>query len=1131
MVSNKDLVHYHCHSRHSAQDALPAPEALANKAREMGFPAIALTDHGVMSGIVPFVDACRSTKSEFAPIKPIVGIETYTFRNRTFRSIEGMTDLHSWEMGKKGRPRINHLTLLAQNAKGYENLIKVSSDAADTGFYYKPRTDRSFLQEHAEGVIALSGCLAGEVSQRILAGDLKGAEETMGWYKEVYGDNYYAELQYHDIPDQKIVLPEIISMAKRNNIPLICTNDVHYLEYDDWKPHNVLVQTGSISKTKKEGVDDAEETEEEQSQQEEEDEKKTGKAEAYKTHQFFLKSAKDMLNIFSKYPEALRNSVESSEKIEDYFKLDVPHLLPSVAVPLDNPEFNTFWKQNMPFIKINDAYLAYLAYNGLNKLRLPKDKKQVYFDRLRHEIQQIWWMGVTDYFLIQREMVDFMLSNDILYGLRGSGVGSLVNYCLNICPIDPMKFGLLFERFLNPGRGTQYKVDVTESPSKSWVSENGKQNQDSAVERIKTLFEEKGKDKQYAKHLPEMNKEVWVLENQGLATYICDLADKNIKSEDNDCNLWSAYFFGITDKMPVSGMKTSKTATLPDMDTDIRDDKRDMVIQWAIKRFHSENVIRIGTTNKFGAKAAVRDTLKVSQKFQNDWQKKDASGKIIEDKVVQMATYIHKLIPTRAVPPMTIDEAADLEPEFKVWYDRYPEEMSIAKRLVGAVSSPGVHAAGIVVSSKPVRDIVPVERTKKKNKRTGEMEEIFYSAFDMYSVERVGLVKYDYLGLATYQILARTMEMIEKRHGKKIDLFQMPLDDKNVLRLFSDGYTGTTFQFASSGMRKAIQDVKCDRIEDLIAIVSLFRPGPMQYIKDYAEGKRNPEQVKYIHSVHKKYLEETYGIIVYQEQLMFLVREMAKLDWIEVDKLRKAVSKKQGKEFEECRRLFKDRAMANGYSQGVIDRTQELMEKFAGYAFNKSHATAYAILAYWTGYFRYYYPLEWMANCFQVEHDDDKKVAIYRRECKQIGLCVEKPNINESGIDVVVSGSKRILLPLTILKGVGAQVESLTHLQPFENFRDLIFRGRLNKTIAKALASNGGFDCFSECRSKSYEVIMEMYEETVGERIKEERLAKKIANQPKPKYETVSPFISEEKPEKKLQKRTIKIDRYDLDLF
>lgn len=1049
MVNNADFVHLHNHTCISVQDALPQPGGLAKKAREMGFPAVAVTDHGRMGACVEFADACRKPDADLPTIKPILGLEAYTCPDRLVKAQVVRPD------GTTGRPKHNHLTLLAQDAIGYRNLLQMSSIGASEGYYYDPRIDRSVIEAHAEGVIALSGCLGSETSQALLRGDDAGAEETMRWFKERLPERYFIELQYHGIPEQAEIVPKLVALAKKLDLPIVCSNDVHYLAPEDWKVHDVLIQMRDLKDDKIRG-------------------NKNGKKEAYGSHQFYLKRAEEMHNTFASIaPDALKNTLMLAERVEDHLKLDVPHLLPAANIPTDDLAFIAFHQGKLPHYKRNEAYLAYLAVEGLKRLGLDNLR---YNARLFKEWTSVVNMGVTDYFLIQHEMCQFMKGQDILYGIRGSGVGSLLNYCLSVCSVDPIRWNLLFERFLNPGRGTQYKVSYECSPWKQWVAENGKVDQAAAAKRLYALLGEKKIDPQYERFSADFDKEVWVLENQGQAAYLCDVADQGLSSEGNDCQLWSAYFLGVAKKAPENCLVVSRVATLPDVDTDIDDSRRGEVIQWARQRFGEDRVAMIGTRGTYQAKAAVLGALKVSQKF------KDEFG---EENVHRMALVITKSIPIRQQPPMTIEDALVESEDFARWARRFPEEIDVAAKLVGTISHMGIHAGGVLVSSEPISSVAPLENSKG----------VLASAYDMSSVERVGLVKYDYLGLATYQMLSLALNLIKKRHGKTIDLEKIDLDDPKVLKLYSQGRTATVFQFASGGMQKALQQVGVDSIEDLIAVAALYRPGPMANIEVYAKGKHDPESITYPHPIAEKIMAATNGVPVYQEQAMFLAREMAGFDWDDTDKMRKSVSKKDPVLFAKVSKMFREKAIARGIDEVVVDGTLKLIEGFSGYAFNRSHAASYAILSFWTAYLRVYYPAEWIAACMHVDRDDENKISIFRSEATSAKVTVVMPTINESGLETLVSRDGRILLPLTVIKGVGSATMPLIAAQPYDDFQDFVFRGRPNRGLAEALAGGGAFDCFHATYHVPVDRIMQKFDDLVIQRNREEKDAARLSKQ------------------------------------
>ena len=1036
-MCNKDFVHLHAHTYFSIQDALPSPKNYATKAREMGFQATAITDHGKMGGVIEFVEACRVYTENLDPIKPIIGIEVYTCPDRFDRS----------KTAEGTRQKLNHLTLLAQNETGYKNLLALSALGNDPdAFYYSPRIDWECIEKHSEGIIALSGCLASEVNQALMKEDPEKALSSAKKFKNLFGDRYFIELQYHGIEEQKNNMRPLIDIATNIGAKIVASNDVHYLDKMDWKLHDVLIQMRDQRDNRGAGA------------------KKNGKKEAYGTHQFYLKSHEDMMRIFGQsMPDAVKNTVLISDMVDDFLKLDVPHLLPKAIIPHNDLQFNNFWKSKFPHNKDNEAYLAYLTYTGLKMMGL--DNKE-YLTRLWYELRQIWYMGVTDYFLIQREMVEFMKGKNIFYGIRGSGVGSLVNYCLEVCAVDPIRWNLLFERFLNPGRGTQYKVDISEYPVSEWKKENDETLQIPYVKNLRKVCKSwLDENPECAKYEPEIEKELWVLENQGLASYVCDLADKGIHSKHNDSQLWTAYITGITDEKPQSSLIISKVAALPDVDTDIDDSKRSEVIEWTKERFGEDKVAQIGTWGRYGAKAAVVGCLKSSEKFQEQYP----------ENYHQAALEISALISKK--PGTTIEETLQENPTFAYQYKTWRSEINNAIKLVGTISNYGVHASGVLVAAEPISKHAPIENSKGN----------LCSAYDMKNVERMGLVKYDFLGLAALHQINICLKHIKRLHNKDVKFHKINLEDPKVFKnVYSRGKTASVFQFASKGMQDALRKINASNIEDLIAVAALYRPGPMEYIDTYAEGKKKPEDIDYAHPIIKKHLEVTYGIMVYQEQAMFLARDMAGFTWAEVDKLRKAISKKSGKDFDDICALFKKKCIEKDINEKIIDEVLALMAKFGGYAFNRSHACAYALLSYWTAWLRNYYPSEWLAACIEIDKDDDDKMVILREECLKDRIIVKEPNINESVLETSVNEKGEILLPLSSIKGVGAMAKQIIENRPYENLKDFCYRARPNRGIVEALSKTTALDCLPD-PDVDAEEFMILWDNLVLERNNEEK--------------------------------------------
>lgn len=1020
MCNNSDFVHLHCHSHFSVQDALPSPYELVTAASQMGFGAIALTDHGRMSGTIQFVDACKRQESL---IKPIIGLEVYTTHDMLDKSAP---------QGRR-RPKHNHLTLLAKNHIGYQNLLKISSIAASEGFYYDPRVDINVLRAHSQGIIALSGCLASEINQALLRDDYEQAKRTTEIFKDTF-ENFFIELQFHgtkscSMEEQKHNLPLLIKLAKDFNLPMVASNDVHYIDPADWRVHDVLIQTkGLRDKTFTPGL--------------------SGKQKAYASHQFYLKSADQMYKIFGdKVPESISNSVMIGEMVEDYFKLDTPHKLPKAIIPCDT-DFQKFKEEQLPYHNNNDAYLAYIGFEGLKKLGLDQNKS--YVNRLKKELSQIWFTGVTDYFLIQNEMISFMKENDIIYGIRGSGVASLLHYCLDISTIDPLKWGLSFERFLNPGRGAQY--DITFKSLKT--NNTTLLPREQAIKKLKEIvFEKLNNFSNSAQIRHKVLKELWIIENQELSNYYLELYEQQNNIQINEPNSWVAYLLNITNQKPDGDLIVTKVSELPDVDTDADDLRRGEVINWLKDRFGHDKVMNIGAWGTYAARAAVLSALKTSEKFNNMFgDRADAEA--------------HKITASISKKPgTTIEEAIEQSSDFQYYYKKWTEEIEYAKGLVGKIANLTVHAAGVLVSSEPIIDYAPIENSKQT----------LCSGYDMNSISRIGGVKYDILGVKNLRMLSLCQELIKIRHNKIINLREINKEDAKVYKLFKDGQTETIFQFASPGMQDSLKLVKAESMEDLIAVVSLFRPGPLKYIPSFADRKFGKEKFSFSHELLEKHLGYTYGIIVYQDQTMFLAREMAGFTWSEADKLRKAISKKSGKDFKIMCSLFKERSLAKGINAQTVNETLELMSTFGSYAFNRAHAAAYADLAYKTAFMRVYYPIEWLAACMEIDIAKEDEMAKYIREAAKLNIPVIYPDINLSDSHVIIDDNGYIILPLTYCKGIGEEsIKEIAINKPYTNFKDFIERAKPNKTIVKALAGGDAFN--NLVGAKEYEDINDLIE-------------------------------------------------------
>jgi DNA polymerase III alpha subunit len=1034
MGDNSNFVHLHCHSTYSIQDALPFPADLAYAADSMGFPAVALTDHGRMSGAVEFVDACRKTPNK---IKPIIGLEVYTCANMYDKTTPP---------GRK-RPKHNHLTLLAQNKKGYTNLLAITSIAAEKGYYYNPRVDFGVLQEHAEGLIVLSGCLASEVNQFLLNDDYDSALAAAKKFQNLYKDNFYIELQYHGIEDQKHNLQPLIDISREISAPLVCTNDVHYIYKEDAAARDVLQQMRDLRENKQ---------------------YVPPKHNVYSTKQFYLKPYDAMFKTFgSKVPEALENTVAIANKVEDYLQIDVPPMLPKAIIP-ENDDFKIFKEDRLPYHDLNDAYLAYLSFEGLKKKKL--DQNPIYIKRLKKELSQIWYMGVTDYFLIYNEIVTYMKNNKIMYGVRGSGVASLVNYCLGICPIDPVRWDLLFERFLNPGRGTQYDLQFHDLQ----FDYDAKYDNTEAQRILKELVQDALKrNKQFKKFTAHISKELWVIGNQELANYYLELVNAKISIEKNKPNSYLAYALGITPEKPTGSLVVKKVATLPDIDTDVDDSKRDQVIGWMRERFGYDKVVNIAAWGTLAARASVLGALKTSEKFNAKYK----------DNPHAAALKITATIPKK--PGTTIDEGLLMSSDFAYYHDRFPDEIDIAKELYGKINNLSIHAAGVIVSGCPVVEHAPIESSKGTA----------CSGYKWEIAERVGLPKYDILGLKTLRMLDIAVAFVKARHGVELDLDELDFDDPKIYKHFRNGQTATVFQFGSPGMQDTLRQVKASSMEDLIAVVALYRPGPLDYIPDYAQRKLGKKEYTFEHPLLEKHLATTYGIIVYQEQAMRLTFDMGKFSWTEVDKLRKAISKKSGKDFDASLNLFRERSLKYNIPEYVVEETIKLMSTFGGYAFNRGHATSYAALAYKTAYMLTYYPAEWIAACIETDIDKDDDILKYLDEAKNFKINVLYPDVNYSEMTTAINENNEIVLPLNFCKGAGSLAQAIADNKPYDSFEDLLLRVRPSKTVIKALTSGNAFKSLPDVANLDFEDIMAMFDDVAKRSKKDAALAKKISNQ------------------------------------
>ena len=868
------FVHLHLHTEYSLLDGACRIDRLFERVKELNMNAVAITDHGVMYGVIDFYKAAKQNG-----IKPIIGCEVYLAPRTRFDKEPNIdNDIH-------------HLVLLAMDNEGYKNLSKIVSIGFVEGFYYKPRVDREVLSKYSKGLVALTSCLAGEIPKLILREQKEKLYDAISFYKEVFGENFYFELQYHYIDEQRFVNNELMRLSKKYQIPLVATNDVHYLRREDRNLHDILlcIQTGKT-------ISDSNRME-------------------FPTDEFYLKSPEEMQQIFGYIPEALKNTLEIAEKC--------------------NVEFE-FGKINLPKFQLpegkSDAfeYLKELALEGFKK-RYSKDDKAAY-DRLMMELQVIKDMGFVEYFLIVQDFINYAKQNNIMVGPgRGSAAGSIVAYCLGITNVDPIKYDLLFERFLNPER-----------------------------------------------------------------------------------------------------------VSMPDIDIDFCYQRRQEVIDYVTRKYGEDRVSQIITFGTMAARASIRDV-----------------GRVLGIPYSQVDE-IAKMIPFS--PGMTIDKALEINHELKKIYEQNDTVRKIidtARNLEGMPRHASVHAAGVVISSCPITDLVPLART----------DDAIVTQFPMTTLEELGLLKMDFLGLRTLTVIQNTLELVKKNRGIEIDLDRIDYNDKNVYEFISEGNTNGVFQLESSGMKQFMKELKPENLEDIIAGISLFRPGPMDQIPVYIQNKNNREKIEYLHPSLEPILNVTYGCIVYQEQVMQIFRTLAGYSLGRADLVRRAMAKKKADILMEEKDRFIEGAVANGVEKETAERIFAIIEDFASYAFNKSHAAAYAILAYQTAYLKKYYTIEFMTSLITSVMNSNEKVGMYIEECRKFGISILPPDINKSSYDFTIEGNS-IRFGLRAIKSLGENV--IAHILKerevkgeFKDLYDFIMRvdtNTVNKRIIENLIRSGAFD-------------------------------------------------------------------------
>src|SRR5919199_4055550 len=864
----------HCHTEYSLLDGLARVDPLMDAAAAQGMTSLALTDHGVMFGAIEFYRAAKDRG-----IKPIVGIEAYV-APRGMEQREGKQDAGG-----------HHLVLLAENETGYRNLLTLASEAQLRGFYYKPRIDKDLLARHSDGLIALSACLSSEVARHLLREDVVAAEKAARWYADVFPGAFYLELQDHGLPQQQTVNGHIVAMAGRLGLPLVVTNDVHYISRDHAWAQEVLlcIQTGTT-------VDDP-------------------KRMKMDSQEFYLKSPREMWDRFGDYPQALKNTMAIAERCT--LQLEFGRVqLPEMPVPEGHDV---------------DSYLAEVCHRRLAE-RYPEVTPALR-ERLDYELAVIKKTGFAAYFLLLDDIIGFARREGIMVGPgRGSAVGSLVSYCLGITNVEPLGLDLLFERFLTPDR-----------------------------------------------------------------------------------------------------------LSMPDIDTDFADDRRDEVIRYITQRFGADRVAQISTFGTMAARAAVKD---VGRALGIPYGDVDRVAKLI--------------------PPKSDLKGALVVPELREMYEHTDDVKRLidtAQQLEDIKRHNSTHAAGVVISREPLANVTPLVRVGK------EGEEGQATQYEFAVLDKIGLLKMDILGLTTLTLIQRTINNVEKGRGHLIDPDDIPLDDPCIYELLSTGETAGIFQLESGGMRKVLRDMKPDRFTDVVAAVGLHRPGPMNYIDQYTRRKNGLEPVTYLHPDLEPILRDTYGVLVYQEQVLQIAIKLAGYGWGQADILRKAMGKKLPEEMKAQQTAFEDGLKKQGYPNKLAKDLWPLIEVFAGYGFTKSHAAAYAQLACQTAYLKAKYPVEYMAACLSIETGTPDRMAVVLAECRRLGIPILPPDVSYSEMDFAVEGHA-VRYALQAVKNVGASairsiVEARESGGPFRDLDDFCRRVEwksLNKRALESLIKAGAMD-------------------------------------------------------------------------
>lgn len=840
-MEQSNFVHLHNHTAHgSLLDGASTIKGLVNRAAELNMPAVALTDHANLYGAIDFYNECQKAK-----INPIVGCEVYMAPGSRFDKTSSIR---------------NHLVLLAQNEEGYHNLVKISSLAYLEGFYYKARADWELIAKYSKGLIGLSACMAGEIPQLILKKQIEAAEELAGKCAELF-DSFYLELQDHGLDDQKTINKELVRMSKKLNIPIVATNDSHYINKEDSYAQDVLLCIGTGNKIM--------------------DTKRL----RFPNNQFYFKSAQEMLEIFRETPEALKNTLRISEQC--------------------NLQFSEHGYYIPEFPNGSPKLLRDKAYNGLLRRYEPLTTEVML--RFEYELRIIESMGFVNYFLIVQDIVNWAKAREIPVGPgRGSGAGSLIAYCLGITELDPLRYNLLFERFLNPDR-----------------------------------------------------------------------------------------------------------ISMPDIDMDFCYERRGEVVDYIAERYGRDRVAQIITFGTMAGKAAITD-----------------SGRVLDYPINEVRRLSAQITKTQALK--------DLDSSHPV--------IAVAKQIEGLPRHTSIHAAGVVIGPEPLINLLPLQQTN---------DTAVCTQYEMHTVEDLGLLKMDILGLRTLTIIGDAVKMLAAK-GIDIDINNLPLDDKSVFDLLTRAETAGIFQIESVGMQKILKSMRPDCFEDLIALVALYRPGPLGsgMVEDYIKCKHGEKEINYLHPLLEPILKETYGVILYQEQTMKIATDLAGFSLAEADTMRRAIGKKKPKELAAQKSKFIDGCVANRVPQNIAEELFSLIDYFSGYGFNKSHSAAYALISYQTAYLKTYYPVEYMAACLSNTGDPDK-IKFFLQECKRLKIKVLLPDINRSDKKFTTENGC-IRFGLTAIKNMGdATIQQILQNRPYDSVFTLAQKCQFSEAVLLTLAKAG----------------------------------------------------------------------------